>query len=306
MGTLSRRWRAGGILVGLAFLALPLGSAAAATAPPPSTAIQIGPVALGGGYKLTIIGDCNVPNAYADASVMKTGRGYTLTHYYYGAKNVSSTCKTSSKYGSGSMALKWGKITVKMKFGHAGSKKRLVEKGCRGTAGHLRHVTGTGTLNMDVHTGTFGKLNLHRVGAEILIYDGSCSGSEGGVALSAGFAKGSEYVTGYTNARGKRFVGVSAPDNVSRRIRGTVSDTFESKNVFSFSSNLSSGKIAGFSPFLSGSLKYKASTVCTTGYTTGTMTGKLVWHDPVSGTFRLVGKKASFPGPTMYRNSGAC
>lgn len=305
-GILSRRWRVGGILVCLAFMALPLSSAWAAGSTPTATGIQIGPIALNGGYQLTIEGSCNVPNAYTSVTVTKAGRGYTFTHSYYGAPRVLSKCTTSPKFGSGTMKLGWGKLTVNMKFGKAGARKRLSFVGCKGTAGHLRHVTGKGTLKMDIHPGAFGKLNLHKVKGEILIFDGHCGGgaSPGGVSLSAGFGKNSQYVSGYLTPKGKRQLSAGGPDKVSRKIRGYVTDTFMGKRLFSFSSNLSSAKLSGFSPFLTGSLRYTALAPCSSGYSQGKLKGKMALHDPVVGTLRFLGRKAEMP--SMYRANGTC
>lgn len=306
-----RRWRVAGTLVGLALLALPVSSAvASSSASSVPTGIQIGPLTVGNGYKLTITGSCNYQHAYADVSLVKTGSGYTITHAYSDLKATSSSCKTSSKFGSGSMTLKWGgALSGKLKFSKAGSLKPLHFKYCKGTDGHYRNVTGTGTLKMAIHTGTFGRLDLHKVKAQIQEYNGTCEGEGGNTPRTELFAsedKGNAEVDAYETARGKRYVSVSAPDNVSRKVRGYADDLFEGKSVFSFKSNLSSAKLTGSDPFLTGSLKYKASGGCTDGTTTGKLSGKLVLHDPVSGTFRFVGKKAYGPSVSLSNINGNC
>jgi hypothetical protein len=297
------------VLLGLSLAAVSLSGATAAASTVP-TGIQIGPLTVGSGYKLTIVGECNIKNAYVNVTATKTGSGYTFTHSYYGARNVGSTCTTSRSHGSGKMTVKWGKLTVRMKFSKAGRTRRLTEKGCTGTFGHYRRVRGKGTLKMDIHPGAFGKLDLSKAKGEILIYDGtngSCGGPSNETAMFSDFARGKEYVTGYSLGS-RRFAAIGVPDNVSRRIRGSAYDVFRSKKVFTFNSNLSKSKIVGFGSFLSGSLSYKASSTCTSGYTTGSVKGKLVLHDPVLGRFALVGRHAYLRNgpPDMYDTRGTC
>lgn len=295
--------------MGLALLALPVSSAVASSSSSTVPAgIQIGPLTVGHGYKLTIFGSCNEPDAFASVELVKAGHDYTLSHGYEYKGRGGSTCKTSSKFGSGSMTLNWGRsLSGKLKFSKAGRLKRLTFKGCKGTDGHYRSVTGTGTLKMAIHTGVFGKLSLHTVKGQLEEFNGSCGGGPSqGTTLFASWEKGVASFEAYVNARGKRFVEATAPDNPTRKVRGTAADLFEGKSLFSFHSNLSSAKVTGFDPFLTGSLKYKASSGCVNGSTSGKLSGKLVLHDPVSGTFRFIGKKAVAPFVGLSNGKGTC
>lgn len=294
----SRRWRSAGILVGLALLALPV-SIAVASSSSVAKEIQIGPLTVGHGYKLTISGSCNEPHAHASVTLVKTGPGYTFTHYYndYDGNEDGSICKTANNLRSGFMGLSWGSLlSAKLNFSKAGRLKGYSVQGCRGTFGYEREVTGQGTFKMAIHTGVFGKLDLRTVKGEIRKLNGSCvRGPTTATALGASWGNYIADVSAYTSPRGHRFLAVSAPDNPSPFVSGSAEDVFEGKSLFSFGPNLSSAELKGFDPFVTGSLHYEASSACAYGFTTGKLSGKLVLHDPVSGTRRFVGRRASAP-----------
>ena len=297
--------------MGLALLALPVSSAlASSSSSSVPTGIEIGPMTVDHGYTLTITGSCNEPNAYVYVSLVKAGHDYTITHSYYynSVKRAHSTCTTANNLGSGSMNVSWGGLlSGKLKFSKAGRLKGYSVQSCKGTFGHERKVTGKGTLKMAIHTGVFGKLDLQTVKGDIQEFNGTCSGGAEETGLFASWDKSSAGINAYVTPRGKRFVDVSAPDNASHSVRGSAEDVFEGKNLFTVRSNLSSAKVTGFDPFLTGSsLKYKASSGCTNGSTTGKLSGKLVLHDPVSGTFRFIGKKATAPFVSLERTNGKC
>lgn len=290
----------------LAFLALPVTGAGAATSPTYATGIQIGPLAMGHGYKLTISDTCNAPGV-ASAVLSKSGRGYTIGHYYnYYKAGKGSNCKTSRKLGSGSITLSWGTaLSGKLRFANAGRRRRLA---CdRTTIGRQREATGTGTLKIAIHPGVFGRFDLHRVKGQIQEISGDCGGAgASGVSLGAGWETkaGRAGLQAYKNSRGKKAIYADVPDNLGSKVLGTTDDVFRGSGVFSFQSNLSSGRMSAFNPFLTGSLKYTATGQCSAGTTMGKMTGRMVLHDPVSGRFVYASRRAK--GPYMDSASGNC
>lgn len=292
----------------LAFLALPVSGAGAATgsSPPSTRMIQIGPLKVGHGFALTITDICG-KGGVATAELVKGGRGYTISHYYnYYKSDRGSSCRTSNKLKSGSMTLTWGSLVkVKLNFSQAGPLKRLANPGCGGARSHYREATGTGSLKMAIHPGVFGKLNLHKVKAQLQSYRGYCTGAvPGGTSLGASWEKGNAGLDAYVNSRGKRLVDAYAPDNPSHKVVGSTSDVFRGQRLFTFASNLSSGQIHGFDRFLTGSLQYTASDQCTQGSTSGKLAGKLVLHDPVTGRTVYRGGRASLP--YMFNAHGTC
>lgn len=163
-----------------------------------------------------------------------------------------------------------------------------------------------GILKLAIHPGVFGSLDLHRVKAQIQQISGDCGGVGGsGVTLGAGWGKhNAAGLQAYVNSRGKRLVSAYAPDNLSAKVLGSVDDLFRGPGLFSFHTNLRFGKVSAFKPFLTGSLKYNASGRCSQGSTTGTLTGRIVLHDPVSGRYVYAGRSAH--GPYMDNASGNC
>ncbi len=266
-GLIARRWRAGGILVGLACLALPISSAAATSVPPYLT---IGPVTAKHGFKVTISSSCNQSTDFASVSVVKSKRRYTLGHYYYDGGNHAAKCTATSKLGAGTLVLRWGRaFHGKLKFGHAGSLKKIPGgSGCP-SQGHQRKVKGTGTLTMAIHTKAFGKLVIHAASAEFQRYDTPTSCGGGGtppttVGLSASFDKFKRYISAY-ETKGKRSLDMGAQDNVNKSVKGNMTDAFFGSSLFSFKSNLSSAHVGSLSPLLTGGLKYTATTGCLAG-----------------------------------------
>ena len=301
-GSIARRWRAGGVLLGLAMLALPVSAAGATTTSP--TGIQIGPLKLANGYSVTINSSCTAPYESTYVLVMKSGRQYSLTHDYYRATAGGTSCSTSSTLGSGTLSIRWGApLYGKLKFSKPGRVRRLTIKSC--AYGKYRSVTGKGSLKLNIHARALGKLNLRTVKGQIQEYTGGCpSPNANGVGLYGSYKTGS--VSGFAPPKGQRSISVTAPDNVSKQVHGTTSDTFLGQTLFSFKSNLSVAKLTGLNPFLTGTMKYKAIGTCLAGSSTGTLSGKLVLHDPVSGRFTYLGSKAIPGTPSMYNTKRTC
>ncbi len=297
-------------MVGLAFLALPVSSAVATTSSV-SPVLSIGPLTAKNGFKVTIFSSCNGAANYANVSVVKAKRHYSLGHYYYDDRTRASKCTATSKLGSGTLILRWGRLLHgKLKFAHAGRLRKIPGHGCP-SPGHQRKVKGTGTLTMAIHTTAFGKLVIHATSAAFQRYDteGTCGGSKPAttVGLNASFIKLKRFVTAY-ETNGKRTIDVGADDSPSRNVGGDMTDLFFGSSLFSFKSNLSSAHIGSLSPLLTGSLKYTATAACTAARSSGKLKGRLVLHDPALGTLKYYGSGAgSGPGgPQMYRTNGSC
>ena len=307
MGNLiARRWRPGGILIGLAFVALPISSAAAE--------ITLGPLAASHGFKVTISAGCNGPRDYASVSVAKSGRHYRLGYNYDDDQRNATKCTASSKLRSATLTLKWGKLVHgRLKFGHAGRLKKTSEiygdAGCTST-GHQRKVRGTGSLTIAIHRKAFGKLVIHKASAELQRFgppEHCGGGSANVVSLIAGWDNFERNVEASAYS-GQHFVYVLAPDNPGPHVGGGLDDEFfGTGSQFSFSSNLGSAQVGASNPFLTGSLKYEATTACSAdsaGHSHGTLSGELVLHDPAVGTRRFSGPSAE--EPQMSRANGSC
>ena len=302
----TRRWSVGGILVGLALLSWPAGSALASSSPAPD--ITVGPLTASHGFKLTIVANCNGHPDFATVSVIKSARHYSLGHYYEDTQRHASRCTAGRRLGSGSLILHWGRlVNAELSFGQAGKVRKIRQKGCP-SPGRYRRLTGTGTLQIAIHTKAFGTLEFSHVPAEFQRYDGSsCGGGQPGpvntVTLSTTYRHGRRSLDAFRSPRGKRSLYVFAPDDPARHVSGSLDDIFYGgAGLFSFDSNLTSARVGSVSRFLSGSLEYRGSGC--SSQTTGKLTGKLVLHDPASGLMRFTGGAAE--APTLSRGDGTC
>lgn len=311
-GFVARHWRIGALLSCVTFVALPLSSAGAATAS--FKEVVVGPLTTAHGYKVEVTVDCNSKGGeFGQLAVTKGGHHYALSYTYYPRHGRKTTCTASRKLGSGSMTVRWGAaLSGKLKFGHAGSLKPINEKGCKGPVGHLRKVKGTGTLKMSIHSRAFGKLVIHKAPAELQKYNENltCTGGPSGGAtdLFANWDRFRRGVSAFRTPRGHRLVSVFVEDDAPA-VTGSMDDEFTGgAKLFSFKSNLGSAHIGSLSPLLTGGLTYTATGSCGPGYTTGTLKGKLVVHDPVLGTVRFVGKKATklYGGPSLESSGSGC
>jgi hypothetical protein len=311
-GFIARHWRFGALLSCAAFLALPLSNAGASTGP--FSEVIVGPIAAAHGFKVDVTVDCNDHGSYGQLAVTKSGHHYTLSYNYDPRRGRKTTCTAAKKLGSGSMTVRWGKaLSGKLKFGHAGSLKALYEKGCTGPLGHYRKLKGTGTLKMAIHSGVFGKLDVHSVHAEMQVYDGNptCTGGGSGGNYTEFFANWDKFrrgVNAFRTPAGHRRVDVFA-ENDTPAVTGSMDDQFMGgSKLFSFKSDLSSAHVGSMSPLLTGGLTYTATGSCGSDHTTGTLKGKLVVHDPALGTMRFVGKKATkmYGGPSLESNGSGC
>ncbi len=306
-----RRLRAAAGALALALVVLPLSSAAAS---PTGTAqisnIQLGPLQADNGYRVRIMATCSKTDDFAQVEFSKGGHHYRITHYYSDAGRHATSCSVSKRLGSGSLRLSWGRaVWVRLRLGNAGSVHRSGHRGgCGGgVISHERKATATGTMRVSIHTRSFGRLLFHSVPAHLVRFTFAASASVlekcrqpslgGAASLFGGWLKGrtARIVSGYVSPAGRRWIYVNAPDNVSKRIGGQLSDGFTGgKRLFSFSSDLSSARIGGFKPFLIGTARYEATSACSQGITNGTLRGKLVLRDPISGKVRFFGSRASF------------
>ncbi|HWD65676.1 MAG TPA: hypothetical protein VG405_10910 [Solirubrobacteraceae bacterium] len=308
-GFIARHWRLSCLCIPLTLLALPVSSAAA---PGPYPSVTVGPIAAAHGFKVEIFSGCNVRGAaFGELVMTKRGRRYTLTYDYYPRKG-DTTCTASKRLGSGKLSVRWGRaLSGHLKFGQAGGRKPIREKGCTGPSGHYRKVRGTGSLKMAIHTKVFGKLVIHSAPAEIEVYDENptCTPAGGAGSYTTFYAAWDGFrrtLDASDTPGGHRITDVFAQDNsaavAGSDVIGRVQDVFRGgSKLFSFRSDLSSAHLGSISPLLSGGLKYTATSSCGPDYTAGTLTGKLVVHDPVLGPLRFVGSKVSerYGGPAL-------
>jgi hypothetical protein len=280
-------------------LALPAGSALAdgGSATHPSMTLSF--KAKHGWHMSITAFECGAKGSGVDLGALKTGSHFTFSHYFSGPAKKSG-CSASKTLNSGKLHAYWGKLfRLKMTVAGAGAKKTIpLPKGCTGTLGHQRAVKAHGTLNMRIHKGVLGHIQLTHVKGIMQIYDSSknykCTGSGTGPKSTFAFGSfGNRYLSAVKNDHtGSTSVSAGGFGKLGSKVFESIGDTFTGA-PFTFSKDLTSAKIGSATGFMSGSVSF-TGTSCSPGWDNGTWSsGTLKVHDGLSKMMFVGGPTAS-------------
>lgn len=304
----TRRGRVGCLALLAALVVLPAGSALAdgGSSTHPNMTLTF-KAKHGWHMSISAIG-CGAKGSFVDLTAVKTGSHFTFSHYYNGPARKAG-CSGSKTLRSGKVHAYWGSLfRLKMTVAGAGAKTTIPlpkGEGCTGVWGHQRAVKAHGMLNMRIHKGVLGHIQLTHVKGIMQIYDSSknfkCTGGgtgSGGGAKST-FADGSfggnRYLSAIKNDHtGSTSVTASGSHKLGSKVFESISDTFTGA-PFTFSKDLTSAKIGSATRFMSGSVSFTGAS-CSPGWANGTWnSGTLKVHDGLS--------KVSFVGGAAMSGS---
>jgi hypothetical protein len=270
---------------------------------PGSRTILIGPIRAAHGFEVTITGSaCSTKHASVTVDYTRGTAKAMLSHSYGDAK-AKGVCAATRSLRSGSLRARWGSmLRVEVRVVDAARRTTAPARlpNCRQRGGLTRSALVAGTIAADIHSRVFGRIHVRRARVELLRAGTvHCAPPRGGLNLQlvSGSRAPAPSVSNTTSlfatqpARGKRSVTISAgQDNPGGGITGSLFASFEGgPSLFTANSNLSSAHVGAMRPLLSGGLLFHGLPACpgSANAVNGTVSGRLVLHDPVLGSVTL-------------------
>lgn len=309
-GTLSRMKG-----VSVAFLTLALSGAGLALAPaaladgvPAHTpAVVIGPIRAQHGFLLTITDyDCRAGHTNPLQLVYTRGSSKASIGHSYFDPRGSVKCSVSRSLSAGRLDAAWGKLLrIRVSLHASGRAKSLtLPKPCSERGGSIRPAIATGTVAITIRAGALGRIHVRRAKALIersgTVHCKPTPGEQRFVYFDAPF--NGAFLGAEQPPSGPRTVQIGEPDDPGSGVVGNVFASFSGKSsLFNAAPGFGSATIGADPPLLTGSMSFTATSPCTSGTRTGTLSGTLVLHDPVLGALTLAGSQTSSP-PTLGRS----
>ncbi|MGH2915429.1 MAG: PKD domain-containing protein [Solirubrobacteraceae bacterium] len=277
----------------IALLATPA-AAQAASGP----GLTIGPIKASHGWVVTISTTCSGSASATTVDYIRGGSKADVDHGYSGPK---SSCSLSRSLRSGSLSVSWpGLAKIHVKLARSGSLRRPAAlPGCRQSGAGERALRASGRISLAIHKGVFGKVSTRHVSA-FADKEGSlkCSGANHSIAVNAPFGTSfAIFLSGTQPRHGDRIVSVtdSTGDQPGGGVTGFMYvELVGGRSLFDARSNLG-GAVFHAKGLISGTMKFHAKPACTGQKNSrpGTLSGRLVLHDPVLGTIRLAGSQTT-------------
>jgi hypothetical protein len=281
------------LAIALVTLAMPL----VASAPANATAIvSVGPFVVHRGFSVSLSdASCGSKSAKFSVVFYKFKTGVQLSHVYVGGK---PSCKVAKNISSATLKANWaGLLNLNVKIHKVGAPIHAKRTpGCTGTPETMQYGQATGTINVEIHPGVFGKVKLRKAFALIQKFGTErCKGSSTAIALLGNFP-GTTVSGTQIDKTNSHFVLIAHPgERLPGGVTGTMmANMFGTQSIFGAAADLSSAHVGSVAPLVTGSLNFTSSAACprNPNARTGHFSGTLVIHDPLLGDINLNGPSA--------------
>ncbi len=289
----------GAMALVLLFTAAP----AAARVPRSITELTIGPIHVGHGYTLSVLGGaCGARHQGVEVLFTKTIRGGSEAHSYGASRGEHCHIAADNSTGTANFRLGGDMAKVEMTFHKEGPAKHgRLAHGCTGTPPVAQPGVVTGTFQVSIDGSFFGRIRLERARASIVRFSLNIhckpqpSTKRGPLVLFANF--GSTRSGAVLGAVRDRRQGSSLSLTTHRRRSDgvTVSHSISVNGkgfVFAASGNLDSAHIDASGGPIQGYLRFKAKPGSKGTPGLGTLTGALRLHFDLIGNQTLDGSTA--------------